>query len=51
MEENIDELYNRFFEDDKQFIGRCFRKRDNYIWHKDEAYEAINYYIDTGIEP
>jgi hypothetical protein len=46
-----EELYKKYFRDDPQFRGRSYRLRDNYTWNKDEAYEAIDYYIKTGIEP
>lgn len=43
--------YKKYFRDDPQFRGRSYRLRDNYIFHKDEAYECIDYYLRTGIEP
>lgn len=46
-----EQAYQKFFRDDPQFRGRSYRLRDNYIWHKDEAYECIDYYLKTGIEP
>jgi hypothetical protein len=46
-----EQAYQKFFRDDPQFSGRSYRLRDNYIWHKDEAYECVDYYLKTGIEP
>jgi hypothetical protein len=46
-----EQAYQKHFRDDPQFRGRSYRLRDNYIWHKDEAYECIDYYLKTGIEP
>lgn len=46
-----EQAYQKYFRDDPQFRGRSYRLRDNYIWHKDEAYECIDYYLRTGIEP
>ena len=46
-----EQAYQKYFRDDPKFTGRSYRLRDNYIWHKDEAYECIDYYLKTGIKP
>ena len=46
-----EEAYNKFFRDDPQFRGRSYRLRDNYIFYKDEAYDAVDYYLRTGRKP
>ena len=49
--DKIEKAYQKHFRDDPQFRGRSYRLRDNYIFHKDEAYECINYYLRTGTTP
>ena len=46
-----EQAYQKFFRDHPNFRGKSIRYRDNYIFHKDEAYDCINYYLRTGIEP
>jgi hypothetical protein len=46
-----DQAYQKFFYDHPNFRGKSIRYRGNYIFHKDEAYECIDYYLRTGIEP
>ena len=46
-----EEAYNKFFRDDHNSRGRSFRLRDNYIFHKDEAYDSVDYYLRTGVKP
>jgi len=43
--------YQKFFYDHPNFIGKSIRYKGNYIFHKDEAYDSIDYYLQTGIEP
>ena len=49
--EKVDELYKKYFEDHPSFRNKCYRRRDDYIFYKDEAYACIYHYIETGIEP
>ncbi len=46
-----EQAYQKFFKDHPDFRGKSIRYRGNYIFHKDEAYESIDYYLQTGIEP
>lgn len=46
-----EQAYQKHFRDDPQFRGRSYRLRDNYIFHKDEAYECIDYFLRTGTKP
>ena len=46
-----EQAYKKHFRDDPQFRGRSYRLRDNYIFHKDEAYECIDYFLRTGTKP
>lgn len=46
-----EQAYQKFFRDHPNFRGKSIRYRGNYIFHKDEAYECIDYYLKTGIEP
>ena len=43
--------YQKFFYDHPNFRGKSIRYRGEYIFHKDEAYDCIDYYLKTGIEP
>ena len=46
-----EKAYQKFFYDHPNFLGKSIRYRGNYIFHKDEAYDCIDYYLQTGIEP
>jgi hypothetical protein len=50
-EEIRERTYLKFFRDDEQFKGRSYRLRDNYIFHTDEAYDSVDYYLRTGVKP
>jgi hypothetical protein len=43
-----DELIHKFF---KREPLNWVRKRGNYYYSTEEAYLAIDYYIETGVEP
>jgi hypothetical protein len=46
-----EQAYQKFFRDHPNFIGKSIRYKSDYIFHKDEAYDCIDYYLRTGIEP
>ena len=46
-----EEAYKKYFRDHSNFIGKSIRYRGDYLFNKDEAYDCIDYYLQTGIEP
>jgi hypothetical protein len=49
--EEREQAYQKYFYDHPNFRGKSIRYKGNYIFHKDEAYDFIDYYLQTGIEP
>jgi hypothetical protein len=49
--EEREQAYQKYFYDHPNFRGKSIRYKGNYIFHKDEAYDCIDYYLQTGIEP